>query len=571
MADNVVQANPRLRLPVSLLRDNYIYSLSDGDVEGMTDPLNPKIPSLDINVQPPATKPNISNIRDLPSKSKISPAINPLTNLPDLQGSQPKSIPLLGKQQLAIMDAVTNIPQAKPDYTKVADLQPSKPMQWKDQQPVSPDAIRPIMQGPVSKAAEFLGSEARAAGRQAAENFGFGTRTATSPTPSAVPLLKTPDVQGVEQPVPTTGHPPNIAPKQSTVAPPQATMPQATMPLLPKQVVQPPPSVQPNPAAQSVSASPVVKPQTATPVPNPASPIPSAPVQRQAQMAQPGSIDNLDRVAAASPLIRGMTNSGVLRASENEVNLLDRMRREGARGSASTRDIAAQAPRLLAQQQAEQYDTIGRRQAQDQAAIQRQLVQSQGQAATMPVEAQARGNVAMQQEKTKEGLGVADITGKAHVAGMVGAAEQNAKAAQASLLAAHEYRKEEKESDRQARLQLALNNSYIQQGIRADAATEKKHLSQSNTFEKAFAQEAMDPAKQFGQLSGVVQSMKDANHPDWKTHRDTVFQHFALPMAVQIAPKATPEQQDAIAKELNSNGGNVNKLPKELLALVTVK
>lgn len=264
-------------------------------------------------------------------------------------------------------------------------------------------------------------------------------------------------------------------------------------------------------------------------------------------------VTNKNPVADAKPLegqarydlLNKVGGGGVLRSNQTEVSLLDRMRREGARGSASNRDQAAQAQGIQMQQQVQQYDMFGKRMAADQAAQQQQLIEAQGRASAMPAAEQARG--------------------------AIGAATEQAKSAQSSLQAAQEYRKEEKDSDRQARLQLALQTSYERQGQRATEAESKRHLSQSNTFEKAFSQETMDPVKQLGQLSGVVQSMKDANHPDWKTHRDTVFQTIALPMATQIAPKATPQQQDAIAKVLVGNGGNVNKLPPELLSLVTVK
>jgi hypothetical protein len=92
-----------------------------------------------------------------------------------------------------------------------------------------------------------------------------------------------------------------------------------------------------------------------------------------------GSIDNLDAVAARNPLIAAMTNSGVLRASQQEKDTLNRMRQQGAPGSRSTRDIAAQAPGVMAANQAQQYDQIGNRMAQDenarQIAIQREVNQ----------------------------------------------------------------------------------------------------------------------------------------------------------------------------------------------------
>jgi hypothetical protein len=105
-----------------------------------------------------------------------------------------------------------------------------------------------------------------------------------------------------------------------------------------------------------------------------------------------GNINNLDAVAARSPLIAAMTNSGVLRASQEEKDTLNRLRQQGNPGSYGSRDMARQSPGIMAQAQREQYDLIGNRMARDENARQIDMQREVNQG--VMAQQQARENVA---------------------------------------------------------------------------------------------------------------------------------------------------------------------------------
>jgi hypothetical protein len=180
------------------------------------------------------------------------------------------------------------------------------------------------------------------------------------------------------------------------------------------------------------------------------------------------------------------------------------------------------------QQQAQQYDMFGKRMAADQAAQQQQMIEAQGRASAMPAEAQSRG--------------------------VIGAAEQNAKAAQAGLQAQREMTAEQNQLNRE-------NTANLQKQRITEAAVQKDESILTRELNDLSAAAMTGDTASLSAMVSISKTVGKTSSPMIKGILEAKLISTITPIVESIAkPSATKAEKAAIYQALIDANGNVNSV-----------
>ena len=119
--------------------------------------------------------------------------------------------------------------------------------------------------------------------------------------------------------------------------------------------------------------------------------------------------------------------------------------------------------------------------------------------------------------------------------------------------------------------QKELDRLALEKGRMLSAEEKSQYTQISRDWDSAMsrANQSEDPHKAMVELTAIAREAEKSRSPRARRYLGIVIQTYGLPLADQIAPKASSQQKDQLAEALVFVGGDVSKLPPGLKALVS--